>query len=78
MKRILSPEQRYPSPLGAENGHSDDSTICESPGYAAGFGPEPIAVFGELEKIVNQRYYYCEGCTWHPDVCVHCVRSLED
>lgn len=40
-------------------------------------GAEPIPVFGEFETIVKQRHDCCDGCKWHPDVCKHCLRSLD-
>lgn len=38
--------------------------------------PFPLPVVGELEKILGYRAGPCTGCGWHPDVCKHCVGSL--
>jgi hypothetical protein len=41
------------------------------------FGPDPIAYETDIQKIYNQREGCCLGCTWHPDVCQHCMRRLD-
>lgn len=40
-------------------------------------GPMPIPSL-EYEIIVHQRSGQCAGCEWHPDVCKHCLQSLND
>ena len=40
-------------------------------------GPMPIPSL-EYEIIVHQRSGQCKGCEWHPDVCKHCLQSLND
>jgi hypothetical protein len=40
-------------------------------------GPMPLPSL-EYEIIVHQRSGQCAGCEWHPDVCKHCLQTLND